>query len=176
MLKTQDVIRYEQYNNLYYIFLPSRRYLILPRRLPCRIEIPANTSPRVNDLGRKDAYPPSIPDTTPEQNHSPESEVCFPCTVVTGKDNRYIEVSDGFCKLVGYNREQLLQMKLDDLATPGTAGIIATYNPSKTAGRAHGLWLLVTRERTRVLVRYNSRLRNDDFLIQSQLELIGVGY
>jgi len=137
---------------------------------------PRYTPPRVNDLGCKDAYPPSMLDTPPEQNHSPESEISFPSTVVTGKDNRYIEVSDGFCKLVGYSREQLLQMKLEDLAAPGTADIIATFNPSKTAGRAHGLWLLVTRDGTRVLVRYNSRLRNDDFLIQSQLELIGVGY
>jgi PAS domain S-box-containing protein len=137
---------------------------------------PRYTPPRVNDLGCKDAYPPSMLDTAPEQNHSPESEISFPSTVVTGKDNRYIEVSDGFCKLVGYSREQLLQMKLEDLAAPGTVDIIATFNPSKTAGRAHGLWLLVTRDGTRVLVRYNSRLRNDDFLIQSQLELIGVGY
>ena len=133
-------------------------------------------TPRVNDLGSKGAYPPSMLNTAPKQNHSPEPGGCFPCTLVTGKDNRYIEVSDDFCKLVGYTREQLLQMKLEDLAAPGTTDITATFNLSKTAGRAHGLWLLVTREGTRVLVRYDSRLRNDDLLIQSQVDVIGIGF
>jgi hypothetical protein len=39
----------------------------------------------------------------------------------------------------------------------------------------HGLWLLVSREGTRILVRYQSRVRID-LLMQTQLELIGAGY
>jgi PAS domain-containing protein len=70
-------------------------------------------------------------------------------------------VSDGFCRLVGYTREELLQMKLQDLAAPGTADLTTAFSPSKTTGCAHGLWLLVSREGTRILIRYESRLRID---------------
>ena len=89
--------------------------------------------------------------------------------------NSLLEVSDGFCRLVGYSRAELLGMKLEDLAAPGTADITITFNPRAT-GCAHGLWLLVSREGTRILVRYESRVRSDDLLVQSQLELIGAGY
>jgi hypothetical protein len=66
------------------------------------------------------------------------------CTILIGKNNAYQEVSDGSCRLLDSTREQLLQMKLDDLAAPGTADITSAFNPSKTTECAHGLWLLVS--------------------------------
>jgi PAS domain S-box-containing protein len=97
------------------------------------------------------------------------------CTILIGKGNSYLEVSDGFCRLVGYSREELLRMKLEDLAAPGTVDITTAFNPSKETGCAHGLWLLVSREGTRILVRYESRVRSD-LVMQTRLELIGAGY
>jgi PAS domain S-box-containing protein len=97
------------------------------------------------------------------------------CTILIGKDNSYVEVSDGFCRLLGYTREELLCMKLDDLAAPGTADLTTAFNLSKGTGSARGLWLLVSREGTRILVRYESRFRID-LLMQTQLELMGAGY
>ena len=111
-----------------------------------------------------------------KQNHSPDSDTSSTCSILVGKENNYVEVSDGFCRLVGYSRAELLRMKLEDLAAPGTAEITTAFNPSKATGCAHGLWLLVSREGTRVLVRYESRIRSDDLLMQTQLELIGAGY
>jgi PAS domain-containing protein len=111
-----------------------------------------------------------------KQGPSPDLRSAAPtCTVLTGKDNSYLEVSDGFCRLVGYARKELLRMKLEDLAAPGTADITTAFSPSKATGCAHGLWLLVSREGTRILVRYESRVRHD-LLMQTQLELIGAGY
>ena len=115
-------------------------------------------------------------DTTAKQNQSPESEASRKCAILIGKANRYIEVSDGFCRLVGYSRVELLRMKLEDLAAPGTVDITTAFNPSKATGCAHGLWLLVSREGTRILVRYESRIRGGDLLMESELELIGAGY
>ena len=66
-------------------------------------------------------------------------------------------------------------MKLKHLAAPGTADLTTAFNPSEATGGAHGLWLLVSREGTRILVRYESRVRID-LLMQTQLELIGAGY
>jgi PAS domain-containing protein len=76
------------------------------------------------------------------QEHKPPSglRTASPtCTILIGKDNSYLEASDGFCRLVGYSRAELLQMKLEDLAAPGTADITTTFNPSKATGCAYGL-------------------------------------
>src|SRR5580692_10820972 len=137
---------------------------------------PRYTPPPAIELSCKEAYPTSMCDTAPKRNHSPESEISSTCSIVVGKQNNYVEVSDGFCRLVGYSREELLRMKLEDLAAPGTGEITTAFNPSKATGCAHGLWLLVSREGTRILVRYESRVRSDDLLMQTQLELIGAGY
>jgi PAS domain S-box-containing protein len=110
-----------------------------------------------------------------EKQSSPDVNTTPTCTILIGKDGRYQEVSDGFCRLVGYSRPELLRMKLEELAAPGTTDITATFDPSKATGCAHGLWLLVSRQGTRILVRYESRARID-LLMQTQLELIGAGY
>jgi PAS domain-containing protein len=141
--------------------------------MPCRD--PRYTPPLAVELSCKEAYPTSMADTTPKQNHSPESETIPNCSILIGKDNSYLEVSDDFCRLFGYSRAELLRMKLEDLAAPGTVDITTAFNPSKATGCAHGLWLLVSREGTRILVRYESRIRGD-LLMQSKLELIGAGY
>ena len=141
--------------------------------MPCRN--PRYTPPLAVEMSCKEAYPTSIGDATSKQNHSPASETSSTFTVLIGKDNSYVEVSEGFCRLVGYSRAELLWMKLEDLAAPGTADITTAFNPSKATGCAHGLWLLVSREKTRILVRYDLRIRNDS-LLQIHLELIGAGY
>jgi PAS domain S-box-containing protein len=141
--------------------------------MPCRN--PRYTPPLAIQLSCKEAHPTSMRDTTPKHSHSPESDTSSKCTILIGDDNSCVEVSDGFCRLVGYSRVELLRMKLEDLAAPGTADIIVAFNPSKATGCAHGLWLLVSREGTRILVRYESRVRSD-LLMQSQLELLGAGY
>ena len=137
---------------------------------------PRYTPPLAVELTCKDAYPASMTNAIQEQDPSSELRTISPtCTILTGKDNSCLEVSDGFCRLVGYSRDELLQMKLEDLAAPGTADITTAFNPSEKTGCAHGLWLLVSREGTRILVRFESRVRIDS-LMQTQLELIGAGY
>ena len=137
---------------------------------------PRYTPPTAIELSCTEAHPISMGHTPLKQNHSPDSDTSSTCSILVGKENNYVEVSDGFCRLVGYSRAELLRMKLEDLAAPGTAEITTAFNPSKATGCAHGLWLLVSREGTRVLVRYESRIRSDDLLMQTQLELIGAGY
>jgi len=42
-------------------------------------------------------------------------------------------------------------------------------------GYMHGLWLLASRQGTRVLVRYESWIRPDSY-IEGHMELVGAGY
>ena len=136
---------------------------------------PGFTPPPAMELRRKQAYSTSIGDTAKKPRCSP-LRTSSKFTILVASDNSYVEVSDGFCRLFGYSREELLRMKLEDLAAPGTADVITALYPSKNNGYTHGLWLLVSREGTRILVKHESRVRSDDLLMQSHLELIGAGY
>jgi PAS domain S-box-containing protein len=94
---------------------------------------------------------------------------------VVDHERRYIEVSDDFCKLVGYDRDELLEKKYDDLTASNTNSVEAVYSLFKKLGYMHGLWMLVSREGTRILVRYESWIRSDD-LIEGHMEVLGAGY
>jgi PAS domain S-box-containing protein len=94
---------------------------------------------------------------------------------VVDHDRKYIEVSDDFCKLVGYDRDELLKKKYDDLTASNTNSIEIVYRLFEKLGYMHGLWMLVSREGTRILIRYESWLRADD-LIEAHMEVLGAGY
>jgi PAS domain S-box-containing protein len=94
---------------------------------------------------------------------------------VVNQERKYVEVSDDFCKLVGYDRDELLQKKYDDLTASNTNDIETIFNLFEKLGYMHGLWMLVSREGTRILVRYESWLRPDD-LIEGHMEVVGAGY
>ena len=42
-------------------------------------------------------------------------------TAVVDGDRRYVEVSDSFCRLVEYRREELIGRRYDDLTAPGAS-------------------------------------------------------
>jgi PAS domain S-box-containing protein len=95
-------------------------------------------------------------------------------TVVDG-DRKYVEVSDSFCQLVGYQREELVGKRYDDLTAPDTNNIPTVFGLFQKLGYMHGLWMLVSREGTRILVRYEARLRPDSY-IEGHMEVVGAGY
>jgi PAS domain S-box-containing protein len=96
-------------------------------------------------------------------------------TTVVDIDRKYVEVSDSFCQLVGYRREELLGMRYDELTAPDTNDIPGVYSLFSELGYMHGLWLLVSRGGTRILVRYESWLRPDS-RIEGHMEVVGAGY
>jgi hypothetical protein len=86
---------------------------------------------------------------------------------VVDSDRRYVEVSDSFCQLVG--------KRYDDLTAPNTNDIPTVFGLFQELGYMHGLWLLVSREGTRILVRYEAWLRPDSY-IEGHMEVVGAGY
>jgi PAS domain S-box-containing protein len=91
-------------------------------------------------------------------------------TVVDG-DRRYVEVSDSFCQFVGYSRDELIGKRYDDLTASCTNDIPTVFRLFITLGYMHGLWMLVDRSGTLILVRYESWVRSDCY-IQSKMELV----
>ena len=94
---------------------------------------------------------------------------------VVDRDRRYVEVSDSFCQLVGYQREELVGKRYDDLTAPNTNDIPTVFGLFQKLGYMHGPWLLVNREGTRILVRYESWIRPDSY-IEGHMEVVGAGY
>jgi PAS domain S-box-containing protein len=94
---------------------------------------------------------------------------------VVDSDRKYVEVSDSFCQLLGYQREELVGMRYDDLTAPNSNDIPTVFSLFQKLGYMHGLWLLVSRQGTRVLVRYEARLRPDSY-IEGHMEVVGAGY
>jgi CspA family cold shock protein len=92
-------------------------------------------------------------------------------TTVVDQDRKFVEVSQSFCKLVGYKVEDLIGTRYDDLTALNTADIPMTHNLFSRLGYMHGLWMLVHRTGYRILIRYEARLRPDTN-IQSNIEVL----
>ena len=117
----------------------------------------------------------SIVKTLRQELEAPQFEVEPQYVTVVDGDRRYVEVSDSFCQLVGYQREELVGMRYDDLTAPNTNDIPTVFGLFQKLGYMHGMWMLVSREGTRILVRYESRLRPDSY-IEGHMEVVGAGY
>jgi PAS domain S-box-containing protein len=90
-------------------------------------------------------------------------------------DRRFVQVSDNFCQLLGYRREELIGKPYDDVTAPNTNDIQTVFNLFAELGYMHGLWMLASRRGTRVLVRYESWIRPDSY-IEGRMEAIGAGF
>jgi PAS domain S-box-containing protein len=95
-------------------------------------------------------------------------------TSTVDRNRRYVQVSDSFCKLLGYQRDELIGRKYDELTAPRTNDIPTIFELFVKSGYMHGIWILVHRRGTRILVRYEAWLRPDGFT-ESQMELLGAG-
>ncbi len=106
---------------------------------------------------------------------APQFEVKPHYVTVVDSDRKYVEVSDSFCQLVGYQREVLIGKRCDDLTAPDTCDIPTVLGLFQKLGYMHGLWLFVSREGTRILVRYEAWLRPDSY-IEGHMEVVGAGH
>jgi PAS domain S-box-containing protein len=93
---------------------------------------------------------------------------------VIDMDRRYVYVSDGFCELVGYTREELIGKRYDDLSAPETNDLRTVFNLFCQMEYMHGLWVLVARSGARILIRYESWIRPDR-LIEAHMQLVAAG-
>jgi PAS domain S-box-containing protein len=110
-----------------------------------------------------------------ERTGPPRSADVLPeYTALVDRNRKYVQVSDSFCKLLGYQREELIGRKYDDLTAPRTNNVQTVFDLFMKSGYMHGIWILVHRRGTRILVRYEAWLRPDG-LTESQMELLGAG-
>jgi PAS domain S-box-containing protein len=109
-----------------------------------------------------------------EEKSALEAIVADDYRAVIDMDRRYVYVSDAFCKLVGYSREELVGTRYDELSAPETNDLRTVFNLFCQLEYMHGLWMLVARSGARILIRYESWLRPDR-LIEAHMQRVPVG-
>lgn len=108
-------------------------------------------------------------------NITPQCEVKAEFITVVNSDRKFVEVSESFCRLLGYQREELIGKPYDDVTAPNTNDIPTVFRLFSEMGYMHGLWMLASRRGTYILVRYESWIRPDSH-IEGHMELVGAGY
>jgi PAS domain S-box-containing protein len=115
------------------------------------------------------------PQTDSEELHSrTDARVRPDYLVIVDADRKFREVSESFCKLLGYRREELIGKKYDDFTAPMTNDIEIVLELFLKMRYMHGIWVLVHRKGTKIIVRYESWLRPDG-RFESHMELLGAG-
>jgi PAS domain-containing protein len=112
--------------------------------------------------GRESEIPPLKATVSPEY------------VVLVDTNRHYRDVSESFCKLLGYERAELIGMKCDEVTAPGTSAIPIVFELFMRSGYMHGVWIFESRTKVRILVKYEARLRPDR-LIECKMELLGAG-
>jgi hypothetical protein len=72
-----------------------------------------------------------------------------------------LEVSDSFCELVGYERRQLIGMPIESLHGLGMIDLPKNLGFVLHFATLRGVWILLHRNGTRLLVRYQAKLLID---------------
>src|SRR5258708_30334887 len=91
--------------------------------------------------------------TLRQELDAPQFEVKPQYVTVVDRDRKYVEVLDSFCQLVGYQSEELVGMRYDDLPAPNTTDVPTVFGLFQKLGYMHAMWMLVNREATTILVR-----------------------
>ncbi len=91
-----------------------------------------------------------------DQYHShPELEGSYVAFV--SSDRRYVAVTDGVCRLLGYSREELLAKKIDDVTAPELQPAVpATFKEYVQQGHLQGEYTLLAKDGSRVAILYEA--------------------
>jgi PAS domain-containing protein len=94
--------------------------------------------------------------------------------VVVDNKRKYVQVSDSFCKLLGYQRDELIGRTYDEVTAPGTNDIPTISSLLNKVNYMHGIWVFAHRHHTRIFVRYEAWIRPDG-LTECNMDLLGAG-
>lgn len=79
---------------------------------------------------------------------------------------RYLDVTDGVCRLLGYSRAELIGMRIDDLTPPEAAHEVSPLFEQYLADKSlSGEFVLLDKHGNRVPIRYHSRVFPDGCMV-----------
>lgn len=79
--------------------------------------------------------------------------------VEVDSNRRYIFVNDSACELLGYTREEFLQMKIDDISFPSGAHVAPMYAQYLRDGKMDGIFALRRKSGEVIRIKFTSERR-----------------
>jgi PAS domain S-box-containing protein len=77
----------------------------------------------------------------------------------------YVHVSDGVCKLLGYDRDELIGKRIDDVTYPESADVPTLFHRYLHDGAQEGRFRLRHKNGQPVLINYKARVLEDGCLV-----------
>ncbi len=81
-----------------------------------------------------------------------------PAKVEVDSSRRYISVNDSACELLGYSREELLSMRIDDISFPSGAHARPMYAQFVKDGAMRGIYALQRKSGEVIRIRFESKV------------------
>lgn len=94
------------------------------------------------------------------------AEIAGKYVVFVDANRRYVEVTDDVCQLLGYSRDELLAMTIDDIAAPELrSNVSETFRQYVAAGGLEGRYCLLNKHGQRVPIHYQSKVYPDGCMV-----------
>lgn len=84
--------------------------------------------------------------------------------VEADSDRHYVAVNDAACELLGYSRNELLQMKIDDISFPSGAHARPMYDQFMEDGSMRGVFALRRKTGEAIWIRFTATNMDGRFL------------
>ncbi len=79
-----------------------------------------------------------------------------PAQVEVDSSRRYVSVSDSACELLGYTREELLTMRIDDVSFPSGAHVRPMFKRFVKDGKMRGIFALQRKSGEVIRIKFES--------------------
>jgi PAS domain S-box-containing protein len=83
-----------------------------------------------------------------------------PAVVEVDVSRRYVAVNDSACQLLGYEREELLNMRIDDISFPTGAHVKTMYAQYVEDGSMSGIFALRRKSGEAIWIRFQAQTSN----------------
>lgn len=84
-----------------------------------------------------------------------------PAEVEVDSSRRYVAANGPACKLLGYSREELLQLTIDDVSFPSGAHVSPMFTRFLEDGSMCGIFALRRKSGEGIMIRFESQLKGD---------------
>jgi len=83
-----------------------------------------------------------------------------PAEVEVDENRCYIAANDSACELLGYTREELLRMKIEDISYPSGAHVEPMFTQYQEDGSMRGIFALRRKSSEIIWVRFKAKIVN----------------
>lgn len=84
-----------------------------------------------------------------------------PAILEVNKDRKYVEANPSACKLLGYSREELLNLRIDDVSYPSGAHVSPMFSHYREQGELRGRFAVQTKSGEVLWIRYDADVKGD---------------